>query len=116
VEGFVEPSGLALLPDGVADCDLLVADTRAHVLRGVRLSDDAVTTIDLPALLSGARTVTGPVPAVLSPWDVAWWPAAQRVVVAAAGVHLLVSFDPRAGTAAILAGTTVEGLRDGPAL
>jgi thiol-disulfide isomerase/thioredoxin len=113
---FAEPNGLTLLPPG-APYDVLVADTGNHVLRGVRLADGAVTaTVDLPRLLAGARTVTGPVPPVLSPWDVAWWPAAQRVVVSAAGVHLLLSYDPVGDTAAVLAGTTVEGLRDGPAL
>jgi len=35
--------------------------------------------------------------------------------VAAAGVHLLLSVDPVAAAVEILAGTTVEGLRDGPA-
>jgi hypothetical protein len=40
----------------------------------------------------------------------------ERLVVAAAGVHLLLSIDPATGAAAVLAGTTVEGLRDGPAL
>ena len=53
---------------------------------------------------------------MLSPWDVAWWPAAGRIVVAAAGVHLLLSLDPASGAVEVLAGTTVEGLRDGPAL
>ncbi len=114
-EPFAEPNGLTLLPPG-GPSDVLVADTANHVLRGVRLADGAITTVDLPGLLAGASTVTGPVPAVLSPWDVAWWPAAQRVVVSASGVHLLLAYDPAAGTAEILAGTTVEGLRDGPAL
>ncbi len=116
---FDEPNGLALLPPELAarvGYDVLVADTAAHVLRGVRLRDGAViTTLDLPGLLAGARTVTGPVPGVLSPWDTAWWPALERVVVAAAGVHLLLAVDPVAGAAEVLAGTTVEGLRDGPA-
>ena len=77
---------------------MLVADTANHVLRGVRLADgEVVATIDLPAALAGARTVTGAIPAVLSPWDVAWWPAIERVVVAAAGVHLLLAFDPAGG-------------------
>ena len=90
--------------------DVLVADTANHLLRGVRLDDGEVpTVVDLPRALAGARTITGPVPPVLSPWDVAWWPA--RIAVAAAGVHLLRR--PRPG---VLAGTTVEGLRDGPAL
>lgn len=114
-EPFAEPNGLALLPRGVADYDVVVADTANHVLRGIRLDDGAVTTIDLPAALADARTVTGPVPSVLSPWDVAWWPAIERIVVAAAGVHLLLAVDPATGTVEVLAGTTVEGLRDGPA-
>jgi hypothetical protein len=50
---------------------------------------------------------------VPSPWDVAWWHG--RVAVAAAGVHLLLDFDPRTAAVGVLAGTTVEGLRDGPA-
>ncbi len=112
---FAEPNGLALLPAGLADYDVLVADTGHHVLRGVRLSDGRIETIDLPAALAGARTITGAVAAVLSPWDVAWWPALDRAVVAAAGVHLLLSVDVRTGAAEVLAGTTVEGLKDGPA-
>ncbi|HEY9474336.1 MAG TPA: hypothetical protein VIS06_10855, partial [Mycobacteriales bacterium] len=36
------------------------------------------------------------------------------VAVAAAGTHQLWRFDPLAGTFAVLAGTTTEGLRDGP--
>jgi thiol-disulfide isomerase/thioredoxin len=114
---FAEPNGVALLPAGLAPYDVLVADTANHVLRGLRLSDGAlVATVDLPAGLADARTITGAIPAVLSPWDVAWWPAINRVVVAAAGVHLLLAFDPASGRVEVLAGTTVEGLRDGPAV
>jgi hypothetical protein len=88
---------------------VLVADTANHLIRGVRLDTGEVSTVaDLPTALADARTITGPVPTVFSPWDVAWW--RDRIVVAAAGVHLLVSPE------AILAGTTVEGLKDGPAL
>lgn len=98
---FAEPNGLAELPDG----DLLIADTANHVLR--RIHGGITSTIDL--------RVDG-VPDVLSPWDVAWWPAIQRVVIAAAGVHVLLSYDPATGVVERLAGTTVEGLKDGPAL
>ncbi len=121
-EPFAEPNGLALLPAGLvpygrAPYDVLVADTANHMLRGVRLADgDVAATIDLPAALAAARTVTGAVPPVLSPWDVAWWPALHRVVIAAAGVHLLLAYDLASGVVEVLAGTTVEGLRDGPAL
>jgi sugar lactone lactonase YvrE len=115
-EPFAEPNGLALLPAGLAAYDVLVADTANHMLRGVRLDDgELIETIDLPAGLADAQTVTGAIPAVLSPWDVVWWPALGRVVVAAAGVHLLLSVDPSSGAVEVLAGTTVEGLRDGPA-
>jgi len=115
---FAEPQGLTRLPSAVAATvgyDVVVADTVNHLLRGVRLSDGTVTTVaDLAAALAGATTVTGPVPPVPSPWDVAWWDA--RLVVAAAGVHLLLGVDPRTGRTELLAGTTVEGLKDGPAL
>ena len=107
---FAEPQGLTVLPrDAVPGVDVLVADTANHLVRGVRLDTGEVTTVvDLPRALAGARTITGPVPPVFSPWDVAWWDG--RIAVAAAGVHLLVS------PTGLLAGTTVEGLRDGPAL
>ena len=115
---FAEPNGLALLPREVADAvgyDVLVADTANHLLRGVLLADGSVRTVaDLTTV--DLHTITGRVPPVMSPWDVAWWPAADTVVVAAAGVHLLLTFDPRSGAVTILAGTTVEGLRDGDAL
>jgi thiol-disulfide isomerase/thioredoxin len=114
--GFAEPNGLALLPPGHTAWDVAVADTANHVLRAVELrSGTVVATLDLPKGLAGATTVTGPIPAVLSPWDVAWWPALDRLVVAAAGVHLLLAVSPATGATEVLAGTTVEGLRDGPA-
>jgi thiol-disulfide isomerase/thioredoxin len=116
-EPFAEPNGLTLLPPGRAPFDLLVADTANHVLRGVDLArGEVVATVDLPAGLAGKSTVTGPIPPVLSPWDVAWWPAIDRAVVAAAGVHLLLAVDPATAAVDVLAGTTVEGLRGGPAL
>lgn len=41
-------------------------------------------------------------------------PDAGRVIVAMAGIHQLWWFDPLAQTTGVYAGTTVEGLRDGP--
>ena len=113
---FAEPNGLALLPAGSASYDIAVADTANHVVRGIRLADGAISTLDLPHGLTNAHTVTGPIPPVLSPWDVVWWPAIDRLVVAAAGVHLLLAVDPGTAEVDVLAGTTVEGLKDGPAL
>jgi thiol-disulfide isomerase/thioredoxin len=117
---FSEPNGLALVPPELADrlgFDVLVADTGNHRLAGLRLSDGAVPrVVDLAAGLAGVRTVTGEVPGVLSPWDVAWWPARGVFAIAAAGVHLLLGWDPVTDRVSILAGSTVEGLRDGAAL
>ncbi len=117
---LAEPSGLTELPADVAaevGFDVVVADTANHQLRGLRSSDgELVHTVDLVAGLAGTRTVTGAVAPVLSPWDVAWWPALGQVVIAAAGVHLLLGWRPGTGEVSILAGTGVEGLRDGPAL
>jgi thiol-disulfide isomerase/thioredoxin len=110
---FSEPQGLLLLPDevaGSAGYDVVVADTVNHALRGVRLEDGSVTT------LAGTRRqwMQGSGTADLSsPWDLAWW--VDRVVVAMAGIHQLWSFDPASRTVDVLAGTTNEGLLDGPA-
>lgn len=116
---LAEPNGLATLPSEMAALtgfDLVVADTVHHVLRGIdTTSGQLIRTIDLPAALASAATVTGPVPSVLSPWDLVWWPARETLAIAAAGVHLLLGWDPRTDQVEILAGTTVEGLRDGPA-
>jgi thiol-disulfide isomerase/thioredoxin len=116
VASFAGPQGVAVLPAGALDgVDVLVADTANHLVRGVRLDTGEVSTVaDLPRLLAGARTIAGPIPGVFSPWDVAWWNG--RIAVAAAGVHLLLSVDAREPRGAVLAGTRVEGLRDGPAL
>ncbi len=107
---FAEPSGLCKLGD-----DIVVADTANHLLRILGLVEGSVRrSVDLGR--RGLQTITGPVPDVISPVDVAWWPAIERVVIAAAGVHLLLAWDPATDEVTILAGTTVEGLRDGPAL
>lgn len=109
---FSEPQGLCLLPDEVGakvGYDVVVADTVNHVLRGLRLDTGAVTTV----AGTGRRWMQGSGPTDLSsPWDLAWWRG--EVVVAMAGTHQLVSFDPVAGTVEGLAGTTNEGLLDGP--
>jgi thiol-disulfide isomerase/thioredoxin len=140
-----EPNGVAVLPPELAATlgyDLIVADTGNHVLRGVNSATGTlIATVDLPAELAGTSTITGPIPDVLSPWDVIWWPEGGRsadtgdgtgdgmgdgdgdgsgarqgvVAVAAAGVHLILGWDPVTDVVRVLAGTTVEGLRDGPA-
>jgi thiol-disulfide isomerase/thioredoxin len=111
--GFSEPQGVLLLPAELrADVgyDVVVADTVNHALRGVRLEDGTVTTLAGTGRqwMQGAGTTD-----LSSPWDLAWHDG--RVVVAMAGIHQLWSFDPRTGRVDVLAGTTNEGLLDGPA-
>ncbi|OKJ00005.1 NHL domain-containing thioredoxin family protein [Kitasatospora sp. CB01950] len=114
---FSEPQGLALVPAGLdLGYDVVVADTVNHALRGVRLADGTVTTLAgtgrqwwQGSPTSGAATDVD----LSSPWDVAFFDGA--VWIAMAGVHQLWSFDPTAGTVAVAAGTTNEGLVDGPA-
>ena len=117
--GFREPNGLALLPIDVAKrvgYDAIVADTVHHELRGIRLADGAVTTVaGTGAQWMQADPSTGPATTVplSSPWDVTWFDG--RVAIAMAGIHQLWWFDPVAQTVGVLAGTTNEGLHDGPA-
>ncbi|KIF03272.1 alkyl hydroperoxide reductase / thiol specific antioxidant / Mal allergen [Streptomyces sp. RSD-27] len=109
---FSEPQGLALLPDG----RVVVADTVNHALR---VFDPATGSVETVAgtgrqWWQGSPT-SGPALEVdlSSPWDVAWWQG--RVWIAMAGVHQLWTWDPEAETVAVAAGTTNEGLVDGPA-
>jgi thiol-disulfide isomerase/thioredoxin len=108
---FNEPQGLALLDDG----SVVVADTVNHALRRLDLVSGEVTTLAGTGRQwwRGSPT-SGPAREVdlSSPWDVARWQG--RVWIAMAGVHQLWAYDPEAGTVAVAAGTTNEGLVDGP--
>ena len=117
---FSEPQGLCLLPPDVAaqvGYDVVVADTVNHALRGLRRSDSTVRTIAgtgrqrMTPFAAGAAAACDT--ELSSPWDVVWWPALSAVVVAMAGTHQLVAFDPLAESVALLAGTGHEGLVDG---
>ncbi|MFD9129605.1 NHL domain-containing thioredoxin family protein [Kitasatospora sp. NPDC059571] len=113
---FSEPQGLTLVPEGLdLGYDVVVADTVNHALRGVRLSDGSVTTLAGTGKQWWQGSPTeGPAREVdlSSPWDVAFFDG--RVWIAMAGVHQLWAYDPVAGTVAVAAGTTNEGLVDGP--
>ena len=121
---FNEPQGLALLDDG----SVVVADTVNHALRRLDLTTGTVTTLAGTGRqwMQGEPT-SGPAREVSlsSPWDVAWWQG--KVWIAMAGVHQLWAYDPAADptdptdpthpadlTVAVTAGTTNEGLVDGP--
>lgn len=109
--GFSEPQGLALLDERT----VVVADTVNHALRSVDLATGAVATLAGTGRQwwQGSPT-SGPARRVdlSSPWDVAVF--GGRVWIAMTGVHQLWTYDPAAGTVAVAAGTTNEGLVDGP--
>jgi thiol-disulfide isomerase/thioredoxin len=108
---FSEPQGLALLDDTT----VVVADTVNHALRRLDLATGEVTTVagtgrqwmQGEPTAGAAREVS-----LSSPWDVAHWQG--KVWIAMAGVHQLWAWDRAAGTVEVTAGTTNEGLVDGP--
>ncbi|AEM80105.1 Redoxin domain protein [Streptomyces violaceusniger Tu 4113] len=109
---FSEPQGLALLPDGT----VAVADTVNHALRRFDPATGEVTTLAGTGRQWWQGSPTeGPAREVdlSSPWDVAWF--AGRLWIAMAGVHQLWTYDPEAQAVRAAAGTTNEGLVDGPA-
>lgn len=109
--GFSEPQGLALLDEGT----VVVADTVNHALRRVDLASGEVGTLAGTGRQwwQGSPT-SGPAREVdlSSPWDVALF--GGRVWIAMAGVHQLWAYDPATETVGVVAGTTNEGLVDGP--
>ncbi|MFJ7179333.1 thioredoxin-like domain-containing protein [Streptomyces massasporeus] len=109
---FQEPQGLALLPDG----SVVVADTVNHALRRFDPETSRTTTLagtGFQRMQGEATAGPGCEVRLSSPWDVAWWQG--KVWIAMAGVHQLWAYDPQDGTVAVGAGTTNEGLVDGPA-
>ncbi|GAA2316459.1 redoxin domain-containing protein [Streptomyces kunmingensis] len=110
-ESFNEPQGLALLDENT----VVVADTVNHALRAVDLASGAISTLAGTGKQWWQGTPnSGPALEVdlSSPWDVAVF--GGKVWIAMAGVHQLWTYDPRAGTVEVAAGTTNEGLVDGP--
>ncbi|KOT76794.1 alkyl hydroperoxide reductase / thiol specific antioxidant / Mal allergen [Streptomyces rimosus subsp. pseudoverticillatus] len=111
-DAFSEPQGLALLPDG----KVAVADTVNHAIRTFDPETGEVATVAGTGKQwwQGSAT-SGPAREVdlSSPWDVAWWQ--DRLWIAMAGVHQLWTYDPATETVEAAAGTTNEGLVDGPA-
>ncbi|MGR6971633.1 thioredoxin-like domain-containing protein [Streptomyces cynarae] len=108
---FSEPQGLALLDEQA----VVVADTVNHALRRLDLATGEVSTLAGTGKQwwQGSPT-SGPAREVdlSSPWDVAFF--GGRVWIAMAGVHQLWTYDPATATVAVAAGTTNEGLVDGP--
>lgn len=131
---FAEPNGVLALPAEVAHevgYDLLVADTAGHRLRGVKIGQDRLlrsrTTTEVVTVAgTGEQWMQGePLPrgegdartySLSTPWDLTWSHSLNRAVIAMAGIHQLWTYDPVTGALLVLAGTTQEGLVDGPAV
>ena len=115
---FNEPYGLTQLPAQVADqvgYDVVIADSANHALRGWCLETGEVTTIagNGRQWMQGDPTQGTALDVPLStPWDVAW--DGSRVIIAMAGEHRIWQFDPLSNSVGTFAGTTNEGLVDGP--
>jgi thiol-disulfide isomerase/thioredoxin len=115
---FNEPYGLVELPEDIAvrvGYDIVIADTANHVLRGWNRADHSVRTIAGTGIqwMQGDATSGSATSVHLStPWDIAWDGA--NIVIAMAGEHRMWLFSPVACTIEVLAGTTNEGLVDGP--
>lgn len=109
---FRDPQGLALSHDNAT---LYVADTRNHAIRAIDLATGQVRTIAgtgrqltrLPAAPEPARNVD-----LASPWGLV--EANGRLYITMAGVHQLWQMDLTAGTIEVFAGTSREGIDDGP--
>jgi thiol-disulfide isomerase/thioredoxin len=108
---FSEPQGLCLPSPRVA----FVADSVNHALRAIDLDTGEVTTLaGTGRQWSQGSATSGPAREVdlSSPWDLAL--IEERILIAMAGIHQLWTYDPATETVEALAGTTNEGLIDGP--
>ncbi|MGW5241588.1 NHL domain-containing thioredoxin family protein [Monashia sp. NPDC004114] len=119
---FNEPQGVLLATPDMASrlgVDVLVADSVNHQLKGVSFSDGSVHVLAGTGAQLRERTGGGPAleQPLSTPWDLAW--LGDQVLIAMAGTHQLWAWTPgesvETGTVAVVAGTTNEGLRDGPA-
>ncbi len=139
---FAEPNGIAVLPPEVADVvgyDLVVADTANHRLRGVQLGHRRLLRSRLASHVftlagNGEQWMQGmPLPAdtgsprdfaLTTPWDLQWEQVSGEIIITMAGNHQMWAYRPAVlnddgffvdeGSLKVLAGTTQEGLVDGP--
>lgn len=109
--GFHGPQGV-LYGEGV----LYVADTLNHALRRIDLASDEVTTLAGTGEKGFMRMVTKAVAkdfALASPWDIAFFPDTQHIVIAMAGTHQLWSYDTGTKKLNAIAGGGGEYIDDG---
>jgi thiol-disulfide isomerase/thioredoxin len=115
---FNEPYGAVVLPADLAEKighHVVIADTVNHALRGINFDTEQVTTLAGTGVQwrpsdpdQGSALDTS----LSTPWDLEYRDG--LIYIAMAGEHRIWFFDPVLGTVGIAAGTTHEGLVDGP--
>ena len=115
---FAEPYGAVFLESDLAElvgAQLLVADTANHLIRAIDLENKTVSTI------AGTRKqwmqqdpTEGPAReiSISTPWDIEVF--GQQLLIAMAGEHRVWKYNFSSKQLGIFAGTTNEGLVDGP--
>lgn len=107
------------LPQGIAVGKgvLYVADTGNHAVRKIDLKSRTVSTVagtgtqgSLPKNGKGMPALSTP---LASPWDVAFHPDDDHLVIAMAGLHELWSLDLKSKRMNVIAGNGVEAIDDG---
>ncbi len=116
-DGTVETAAFRQ-PQGMAHQDgkLYVADTGNHALRLVDLRSGEVTTLAGDGTRGGRRFVKNQKASsteLASPWDLAFLPDANQLLIAMAGTHQLWQYDIAEGTVTTVAGNGKESIEDG---
>lgn len=107
--GFRDGSAIAAQfrrPRGVTRLGntLYVADTGNHALRAIDLATGTVSTVNRGSVVTDAG--------LRSPWSLAT--DGEVIIISNAGEHQIWRYDPRTNDIGVLAGTTHEGVVDGP--
>jgi len=115
---FNEPYGAVVLPRDVAEKighHVFIADTANHAIRGINFDTEQVATLAgtgeqwRPGVSDRGAALDTP---LSTPWDLEYRDG--LIYIAMAGDHRIWFLDPFLGTVGITAGTTHEGLVDGP--
>lgn len=108
---FRRPQGLAY-----RDHLLYIADTENHVIRVANLTTKTVSTIAGTGI-QGMERFAQHAPAlhtpIASPWDLAFYPDINHLMIAMAGTHQLWRYDIEDKTLSVVAGNGRESIDDG---
>ena len=115
---FAEPYGLRFLPEPLAQkvgYDLVVSDTANHAIRAISLSENRVWTIAGTGkqwMQRDSTEGTATEVNISTPWDVEV--VGEDLLIGMAGEHRIWQLNLPSQQISVFAGTTNEGLVDGP--